>query len=150
MKTRYKVWREINMEGGDRVVDLTTTSDDNTLLLDDIHVGDEFLVVETYNEMRPKENSRFTLFRTNEGLSGNANWNIKRYHGWRGTSDNLARFAHGVHKVISIDEIHTETQEQLVQSKYSPILAYDYDVENVTGHWAYVTIGEDDVHPDWE
>lgn len=148
MKTRYKVWCEVNMEGGDRIIDLTSTSDDNTLLLDDIHVGDEFLVVETYNEMRPKEASTFTLFRTNEGLSGNMNWNIKRYHGWRGTSNNLARFAHGVHKVISIGEIHTETQEHLVQPKYDFILGYD--VENVTGHWTYVTIGEDDVHPDWE
>lgn len=146
MKTRYKVWREAGMEGGDRIKDLTTAKLDNDLLLDDIHVGDEFLVMETCNEMRPKESSKFTLFRTNKGLGGNLNGSVKRYHGWRGTSYDVATYALGVHKVISISEVHTERQEQeqFVQryEAYMPV--------TVTGHWAYVTIDEEDAHPDWE
>ena len=147
MKLRYKVWRESNMEGGDTIGDLVKGFGAE-VLLDDIRVGDEFLVRETVWELNPKRPSRYELLRVDQGYSGNMNGNIKRYHGWRGTVDGCATYVHGMHKVVSIGEIHTETQEHLVPPAEDYIIGYD--VVHVTGHWAYVTIDEADAHPDWE
>ena len=35
-------------------------------------------------------------------MGGNSNENIRRFHGWRGTYNNVATYALGVYKVASI------------------------------------------------
>ena len=139
MKLRYKVWRESGMDGGDCIPDLIKGCGAQ-VLLDDIHVGDEFLVRETSWELNPKRHPRYELLRVNEGYPGNVNEHIKRYHGWRGTIDGCATYVHGMHKVVSIGEIHTEEQAR----------NEGFDTVYVIGHWAYVTIDEVDARPDWE
>jgi len=37
-----------------------------------------------------------------DGIGGNSNPDIKRFHGWRGTTNNIARYAEGVRKCESV------------------------------------------------
>lgn len=37
-----------------------------------------------------------------EGLPGNTDHNIRRYHGWRGTTNGIATYAHGLRTVEAI------------------------------------------------
>jgi len=39
-----------------------------------------------------------------EGIGGNTNHEIKRYHGWRGTTNGTATYAHGLRTVIASRE----------------------------------------------
>lgn len=59
------------------------------------------------------------------GIPGNMNSNIRRYHGWRGTTNDVSLIAHGSREITKI-----------VQK--SPFDEY-----------VYITVGPD-LHPDWE
>ena len=37
-----------------------------------------------------------------DGMGGNSNQHIKRFHGWRGTTDDWAIYAHGVRKCTNV------------------------------------------------
>ena len=43
-----------------------------------------------------------------EGMEGNMNPNIKRYHGWRGTTNDNAYYAHSVRKVIKVTPLYED------------------------------------------
>ncbi|HIQ83052.1 MAG TPA: hypothetical protein IAA52_08105 [Candidatus Pullichristensenella stercorigallinarum] len=62
---------------------------------------------------------------TGDGISGNMDSSIKRFHGWRGTTNDVAQYAHGVRKIIRVGA----TDEWGEKTKY--------------------TVGAD-LHPDWE
>lgn len=36
-----------------------------------------------------------------EGISGNLDSHAKRYHGWRGTTNGIGRYAHGLRSVVA-------------------------------------------------
>lgn len=88
-------------------------------------VGDLVILIE-----RDYINDGFSNFDaipyTGDGIGGNSNPSIKRYHGWRGTTNGVAKYAHGVRKIISVGEV---TDEWRGERKY--------------------TVGPD-LHPDWE
>ena len=44
-----------------------------------------------------------------DGVSGNSNRNIKRFHGWRGTTDDRSVYAHGLRKIIKIRALKNGT-----------------------------------------
>lgn len=46
---------------------------------------------------------------TTDGIGGNSNSNIKRYHGWRGTSDDKSVYAHGLRKITAIRKLKNGT-----------------------------------------
>lgn len=88
----------------------------------DFKPGDEVLLTEHYNI---SNNTTFwrIFHHTGKGVPGNENNHICRYHGWRGTTNDISVHAHGVRKVIAVSE---------------------YNAEMVK-----VTVGRD-LHPDWE
>jgi hypothetical protein len=60
------------------------------------------------------------------GIGGNLDSSQKRYHGWRGTTDNVSLYAYGVRRVEKVEMI-----------------------KEAFGCEAFVTLSED-LHPDWE
>lgn len=49
-----------------------------------------------------KDNEFFYIVYTDSGIPGNSNRNIKRHHGWRGTTNGISRYAYGRRKIISM------------------------------------------------
>lgn len=62
-------------------------------------------------------------FSESEGVGGNVNSSIKRFHGWRGTTNNVYLSAHGVRKITKVSE------------------NADGDIK--------ITVGRD-IHPNWK
>ena len=44
----------------------------------------------------------FSLVFSTDGIGGNSNHNIKRYHGWRGTTNDISCYAHGLREIVKI------------------------------------------------
>lgn len=42
------------------------------------------------------------VFNRPDGIGGNTNPNIKRYHGWRGTTNDISCYALGLHEIVKI------------------------------------------------
>lgn len=52
------------------------------------------------------DDPRYSLvFDAPDGIMGNSNHNITRYHGWRGTTDDISLTAHGLREIINIREL---------------------------------------------
>lgn len=75
--------------------------------LNSLEVGSPALVISLYNVETGKENYylRFDSRAVNEGYPGNVNPAIRRFHGWRGTTDNIAVYAHGVYIIRWIQKL---------------------------------------------
>lgn len=78
-----------------------------------------------------------------EGIEGNLNPHIKRYHGWRGTTNNVSIDAYGLRKVKKVIPMYYD---------------FDYDIHyldtktDITDVYIYVwkvTVGKD-LHPEWD
>ena len=52
-----------------------------------------------------KINQRFELRFSPDGIAGNSNPNILRFHGWRGTTNDISLDAHGEREIIRIKEL---------------------------------------------
>lgn len=65
-----------------------------------IELGQELLLIGVEKEGYEKE--QFSLVDAPEGYGGNVNPGIKRFHGWRGTTDGTSVYAYGLRRVISI------------------------------------------------
>lgn len=65
-----------------------------------VEVGERYILVERIYEKDGK--SYFHLAPDFGGIPGNMNRNIRRYHGWRGTTNNVATYAHGLREITSI------------------------------------------------
>ena len=88
------------------------------------HVGDKFILVETTRDTHDGDIvSSWSLAQDEGGIGGNLNRDIKRYHGWRGTSFGRAVYAHGLRKITRVKPVDDFTLK--------------------------VTVGKD-LHPDWE
>lgn len=75
--------------------------------LDRLRVGDSALLISKYNENTGVENHYlcFGEKAVEEGYPGNADSSVRRFHGWRGTSYGTAVYAHGVHRITSINQL---------------------------------------------
>jgi hypothetical protein len=69
---------------------------------------------------------KFIIIDTQDGIPGNMDHTIKRYHGWRGTYNDVATYAHGLRKILKVTELEIGA-------------GYDYKI----------TVGRD-LHPDWD
>ena len=90
----------------------------------EVKIGDEVILVERFDINRGL--TQWQLRIAPDGIGGNMDGNYKRYHGWRGTTNNISITAHGLRKVIKVRDSSS-----------------DYDV------YQTVTVGPD-LHPDWE
>ena len=90
--------------------------------------GQEVILISRENVMRGTgENfSIVNLTDAPNGIGGNMDHTVKRFHGWRGTTDDIALHTHGVRKITKVSSIVLDTD-------------FGYKI----------TVGPD-LHPDWE
>ena len=74
----------------------------NSLCDGEIKEGKVYTIIEYYNERNPRDKWYWLRPGDNGGVSGNANQQIKRYHGWRGTTYGIAKYACGLRQVLEI------------------------------------------------
>ena len=87
-------------------------------------VGDEVVLI-SYTQESGNCTNWEIIKHTGQGIPGNVNQSICRYHGWRGTSNGWATYAHGVRKITKIVE----------------------DPKDID--FVKITVGKD-LHPEWE
>lgn len=90
----------------------------------EVKVGDEVVLVERYDSN--SGTTQWQIRNAPDGIGGNLDYSVKRFHGWRGTTNNISITAHGLRRVIKV----TDKED-------------DYEV------YQKVTVGPD-LHPDWE
>ncbi|WP_302814943.1 hypothetical protein [Ruthenibacterium lactatiformans] len=92
-------------------------------------VGDEVILIEEYREDNCSSSWWDAYRHTGSGVPGNMDREVKRYHGWRGTSYGVSLTAHGVRRVLKVVDLG--------------------DNPEVMEHQYKITVGKD-LHPDWE
>ncbi|HBD12860.1 MAG TPA: hypothetical protein DCZ13_11975 [Porticoccaceae bacterium] len=70
----------------------------------DIKVGNEALLLSYQAERSDKEHFYISTEMT-DGAPGNMTSFVKRYHGWRGTTNGVATYAHGLREITKIQEL---------------------------------------------
>lgn len=70
-------------------------------------VGEEVMLVRKYYEKYGSE-EWFLIRGCKDGIGGNLSPDIKRYHGWRGTTNGVSTDAYGLRKVIKASEIKVD------------------------------------------
>ena len=92
----------------------------------EVKIGDEVILVERYDINHGDTQWQIRL--APDGVPGNSDSHVRRYHGWRGTTNNISITAHGLRRVIKVRDNDNDK---------------DFDVYQI------VTVGAD-LHPDWE
>ena len=87
-------------------------------------VGQEVVLVSHENTMSGQES--FIIKIAPEGIPGNMDHTVKQFHGWRGTYNDIATYAHGLRKITKITPVDLGTD-------------YGYKI----------TVGKD-LHPEWD
>lgn len=54
------------------------------------------------NALRRGTTDRYSLSFSTDGIGGNSNSDIKRFHGWRGTTNDTSCYAHGLREIVKI------------------------------------------------
>lgn len=96
--------------------------------IDRVKVGDEFVLVELENLVTGDRWYRLVPD-NGEGIPGNLYPTVYCYHGWRGTTNNIHKQAHGLRKVVKVTKPVFDKRE------------YAYYIK--------ITVGRD-LHPDWD
>lgn len=89
-----------------------------------VKVGDEVVLVEYNNVL--KDTTWWLPWVAPNGISGNMDPSVKRFHGWRGTTNDVAVYAHGLRKVLKVTSKVNERGDTVLK----------------------VTVGRD-LHPEW-
>ena len=71
----------------------------------DIKIGAKVMLVSERNISTYDESEFVLVFNAPDGIPGNDNSDIKRFHGWRGTTCDIEVVAHGLRKIIKISEL---------------------------------------------
>ena len=69
-------------------------------------IGRHAILVERDNIAKRAEKSSYFLSFSTDGIGGNSNRDIKKFHGWRGTTNDVAIYAYGIRKIQSIKICH--------------------------------------------
>ena len=64
--------------------------------------GIEVMLVEKDDTSNGKKS--FSIRLAPDGIGGNEDGEVKRFHGWRGTTNDSAIYAHGMREVLSVSE----------------------------------------------
>lgn len=91
-------------------------------------IGEQVMLVShtgvSPNDIRRDPVDRYSLvFDASDGIPGNSNRNITRYHGWRGTTDDVSCYAHGLRKIIKIRELKNGAVAVTVGADLTPLEA---------------------------
>jgi hypothetical protein len=82
--------------------------DEYGLVKSKLQIGEQVMLVSTTNVSpnairEGRDNPEFYLIPDcDDGIGGNSNHNIKRYHGWRGTTQDISCDAWGLRKITAI------------------------------------------------
>ena len=90
----------------------------------EVKVGDEVILIERYDINEGTTQWQIRL--APDGVPGNSDSRVKRYHGWRGTTNDISITAHGLRRVVKV-------------AQYGEPCEY--------GSYQRVTVGPD-LHPD--
>ena len=71
----------------------------------DIKIGTKVMLVSKRDISTDDEPEYSLVFNVDDGIIGNANSDIRRYHGWRGTTNNIEIVAHGLRRITKISEL---------------------------------------------
>ena len=90
-------------------------------------VGQEVILISRENvAVRDSKETFSIILDPGEGVPGNMDHSIKRYHGWRGTTDDVALYAHGLRQIVKVENVSMGAN-----------LGYK------------ITVGKD-LHPEWD
>lgn len=84
---------------------------------DNLNTGDQVILLHYTNEMTSEDWYR-AIPDSGEGIPGNLNHEIKRYHGWRGTTNNIRCEALGSRKILKISDEIFPTQNSRENAPY--------------------------------
>ena len=104
----------------------TITEDFYEIDLDNVKGGNKYILVERTNIITGKTEYRLRAD-NGKGIGGNQDYNIKRYHGWRGTTDDISIYAEGLRRVDRVYDIKVNSVNgsRTVKVKLSADLAPD-------------------------
>lgn len=70
-------------------------------------VGDKVLVTHMYHELIPNDEGWWDISKRHaeEGYPGNMDCTVKRFHGWRGTYNNISTTAMGVYEIKKVESL---------------------------------------------
>lgn len=71
-----------------------------------LNVGDPVLVYSKTRVMTGKTEWHISNRFADRGYPGNMDPSIRRFHGWRGTTNDIHIDAHGVYTVKAVDKVH--------------------------------------------
>ena len=84
-------------------------------------VGQEFKVLERKEIMSGAVNYNFSED-TSSGWGGNMNRNIRRFHGWRGTTNDISTDALGIRRIEKVTEFKNGSVRILMSEDLHPEL----------------------------
>jgi hypothetical protein len=71
-------------------------------IFDNTNTGEQRVLLESFNSNSRNPVSSYWLSNSSNPIQGNGNPNLTAYNGWRGTTNNVAVYAHGLREVISV------------------------------------------------
>lgn len=82
---------------------------------DNISPGDKVLVYSREDILRGGEEFRISKRFAESGYPGNTDPSVKTFHGWRGTTNDISVYAHGVYSVKSVSREDGEFRGQYLK-----------------------------------
>lgn len=64
--------------------------------------GAKCVLVGRHSDFAPWCKVDYSLQRGENGVPGNADWSCKEYHGFRGSTDNVSKYAYGLREILSV------------------------------------------------
>ena len=85
----------------------TIIVDEYRAMEENYKVGDKVLVTHMYHELVPNDEGWWDISKKHaeEGYPGNMDHTVKRFHGWRGTYNNVSTNAMGVYEIKKVQEL---------------------------------------------
>lgn len=95
---------------------------------DDLHKGDLVILIRSENLNSNREVfSALPLASFPDGVPGNADSSICRFHGWRGTTNNISRSAYGVRRVNAVEAVECKDGRVMLKVRVGKDLHPDWD-----------------------
>lgn len=94
----------------------------------EINPGDAVLVYSCTNDITGFEEWCISKSCAENGYPGNMDGNERRFHGWRGTTNNIRVEAHGVYTVKSVDHISKRNDDGWTE-RYLKVILNKTDIK---------------------
>lgn len=68
-----------------------------------------------------RDEPEFFITRDEGGIQGNSNSDIRRYHGWRGTTNDCEIYAHGQRRIVGFKQLRNGTVSVRLSNDITPL-----------------------------